>query len=327
MTGHTRALEPQQLLDMYRQMMTIRRFDQRAVDEFHAGNIPGGVHAYIGQEAVAVGTCAALRRDDKIVSTHRGHGHTIAKGADIKLMMAELFGRSTGYCHGKGGSMHIADFGVGMLGANGIVGAGLPIATGAALAAQLEGSDRVAVAFFGDGASNEGAFHGSLNLASIWKLPVIYVCENNRWASGVPASYALSVPEVAMRAGAYNMPGVTVDGTDVLAVYEVAEQAVRRARAGEGPTLIECMTYRWRGHNEQRGNPPDPRPREEIDMGTRHDPIGSFATRLMERAVATAAPLRQIEQEVEAAVEEAVAFAKASPLPMPEDALLDVFAP
>jgi pyruvate dehydrogenase E1 component alpha subunit len=311
---------------MYRKMVMIRRFDQRAVDEFHAGNIPGGVHAYIGQEAVAVGVCAALRRDDKIVSTHRGHGHTIAKGADIKLMMAELFGRSNGYCHGKGGSMHIADFSVGMLGANGIVGAGLPIATGAALAAKLERSDRVAVAFFGDGASNEGAFHGSLNLASIWKLPAIYVCENNRWASSVPASYALSVPEVGMRAAAYNMPGVTVDGTDVLAVYEVAEQAVRRARAGEGPTLIECMTYRWRSHNEQRGNPADPRPREEIDMELQHNPIGSFATRLMEQAVVTAATLQQIDRDVEAAVEEAIAFAKASPLPSPEDALLDVFA-
>lgn len=321
------ALEPQRLLEMYRKMVTIRRFDQRAVDEFHAGNIPGGVHAYIGQEAVAVGVCIALRRDDKIVSTHRGHGHTIAKGADINLMMAELFGRSNGYCHGKGGSMHIADFSVGMLGANGIVGAGLPIATGAALAAKLERSDRVAVAFFGDGASNEGAFHGSLNLASIWKLPAIYVCENNRWASSVPASYALSVAEVAMRAAAYNMPGVTVDGTDVLAVYEVAEQAVRRARAGEGPTVIECMTYRWRSHNEQRGNPPDPRPREEVERAHQHDPIASLGSKLLEQHIATAATLQQIDKEVEAAVEEAIAFAKASPLPRPEDALLDVFAP
>jgi TPP-dependent pyruvate/acetoin dehydrogenase alpha subunit len=291
MTGNAKVLEPHALVEMYRQMLMIRRFDQRAVDEFHAGNIPGGVHAYIGQEAVAVGVCAALRRDD------------------------------------KGGSMHIADFSVGMLGANGIVGAGLPIATGAALAAKLEGSDRVAVAFFGDGASNEGAFHGSLNLASIWKLPAIYVCENNRWASGVPAAYALSVPDVAARAVAYDMPGVTVDGADVLAVYEVAEQAVQRARAGAGPTLIECKTYRWRAHSEQRGNPSDPRPREEIDLGPQHDPIGSFTAWLIEQAVATAATLEQIEQEVEATVEDAIAFAKASPLPKPEDALLDVFAP
>lgn len=321
------ALEMQQLLEMYRKMVTIRRFDQRAVEEFQAGNIPGGVHTYIGEEAVAVGVCAALRRDDRIVSTHRGHGHTIAKGADIKLMMAELFGRSNGYCRGKGGSMHIADFSVGMLGANGIVGAGLPIATGAALAARLERSDRVAVAFFGDGASNEGAFNGSLNLASIWKLPVLYVCENNRWASGVPASYALSVADVSVRAVGYNMPGITVDGTDVLAVYEAAEQAVRRARDGAGPALIECKTYRWRAHSEQRGNPTDPRPRDEIAMALQHDPIASFGSRLIEQGVATAARLQQIDAEVRAAVEEAVAFAQASPLPRPEDALLDVFAP
>lgn len=321
------SLEPQQLLEMYRKMVTIRVFDQRAVEEFHAGNIPGVVHAYIGEEAVAVGVCSALRRDDRIVSTHRGHGHTIAKGAEIKLMMAELFGRSNGYCRGKGGSMHIADFSVGMLGANGIVGAGLPIATGAALAAKLERSDRVAVAFFGDGASNEGAFHGSLNLASIWKLPAIFVCENNRWASGVSASYALSVADVSMRAVSYNIPGITVDGTDVLAVYEATEQAVQRARAGAGPTLVECKAYRWRAHSEARGNPADPRPREEIEMGPQHDPIASFATRLLEQGVATTATLQQIDREVAVAVAEAIAFAKASPLPRPEDALLDVFAP
>jgi pyruvate dehydrogenase E1 component alpha subunit len=321
------ALEPQQFIEMYRRMLMIRHFDQRAVEEFHAGNIPGVVHAYIGQEAVAVGVCTALRRDDRIVSTHRGHGHTIAKGADIKLMMAELFGRSNGYCHGKGGSMHIADFGIGMLGANGIVGAGLPIATGAALAAQLEGSDRVAVAFFGDGASNEGAFHGSLNLAAIWKLPVIFVCENNHWAVSVPASYALSVEDVATRAAAYNMPGVVVDGTDVLAVYEAMTEAVRRARSGAGPTLLECKTYRWRIHAEQRGNPADPRPQMEIDRGRQHDPIAAFAALLHDRGMATAARLEQIDRQVQEAVAEAVAFAKSSPLPRPEEALLDVFAP
>ena len=321
------ALEPHQLLEMYRKMVTIRRFDETAVEEFQSGNIPGVVHAYTGQEAVAVGVCSALRHDDRIVSTHRGHGHTIAKGADLKPMMAELFGRSNGYCHGKGGSMHIADFSVGMLGANGIVGAGLPIATGAALAAQLEGRDWVAVAFFGDGASNEGSFNGSLNLAATWKLPVIYVCENNRWASGVPAAYGLSVGDVSVRAVGYNLPGVSVDGTDVLAVYEATEQAVQRARSGEGPTLIECKTYRWRGHSEQRGNPVDPRPQEEINLGPQHDPIASFSAILAEQGVATTASLQQIDEEIQAAVEEAVAFAKASPLPRPEDALLDVFAP
>ena len=223
------------LLEMYRKMVTIRTFDRRAVEEFHEGNIPGVVHAYIGEEAVAVGMCSALRTTDRITSTHRGHGHTIAKGADINRMMAELFGRSNGYCHGKGGSMHIADFSVGMLGANGIVGAGLPLATGAALAAKLEGGDGVAVAFFGDGASNEGAFHGSLNLGSIWKLPVIYVCENNRWASGNSAAATLSVEDVAVRSVSYNIPGVTVDGTDVLAVYEAAQQAIQRARGRRRP--------------------------------------------------------------------------------------------
>ena len=320
-------LEPAQLLEVYRKMVTIRTFDQKAVEEFHAGNIPGVVHAYIGQEAVAVGVCTALRREDRITSTHRGHGHTIAKGADIKLMMAELFGRSNGYCHGKGGSMHIADFSVGMLGANGIVGAGMPIATGAALAAQLEGAGGVAVSFFGDGASNEGAFHGSLNLASVWKLPAIYVCENNRWASGNSAADTLSVEDVAVRSISYNMPGLTVDGTDVLAVYEVAEQAVSRARNGEGPTLIECKTYRWRAHSEARGNPADPRPQEEIELGPQNDPIAGFAERLIEQHAATADALQQIDEEVAVAVDEAIEFAKASPLPRPEDALTDVFAP
>ena len=320
------APQPQQLLEMYRKMTTIRKFDQRAVDEFHAGNIPGNVHAYIGQEAVAVGVCSALRVDDKIASTHRGHGHTIAKGADLKLMMAELFGKSNGYCHGKGGSMHIADFSVGMLGANGIVGAGMPIATGAALAAQLEGSDKVAVAFFGDGASNEGSFHGSLNLASIWKLPAIYVCENNRWASGVSASYGNSVEDVSVRSVSYNIPGFSVDGTDVLAVYEAAEGAVKRARAGEGPTLIECKTFRWRLHAEQRGNPADPRPAEELDMGLRNDPLEGFRAILADQGLATSSALQTIDEEVQAEVDAAVAFAKSSPLPAPEDALLDVFA-
>ena len=319
-------LGPELLLDIYRKMVTIRRFDQQAVEEFHKGSIPGTVHSYIGQEAIAAGVCAALRVDDQIASTHRGHGHTIAKGADLNLMMAELFGRSNGYCRGKGGSMHIADFKMGMLGANGIVGAGLPIATGAALAAKMQGSDRVAVAFFGDGASNEGAFHGSLNLASIWKLPAIYVCENNRWASSVPTSQALSVDDLSLRAAGYNMPGISLDGTDVLAVYEAAEQAVRRARAGEGPSLLECKAFRWRLHSEGRGNPADPRPEEEVLMGPRHDPIETFRKAVLDQDVVSQESLHQIDNEVQQAVEASVAFAAASPMPQPEDALLDVFA-
>ena len=315
------------LLEMYRKMVTIRTFDRRAVEEFHEGNIPGVVHAYIGEEAVAVGVCSALRITDRITSTHRGHGHTIAKGAGINRMMAELFGRSNGYCHGKDGSMHIADFSVGMLGANGIVGAGLPLATGAALAAKLEGGDGVAVAFFGDGASNEGAFHGSLNLGSVWKLPVIYVCENNRWASGNSAAATLSVEDVAVRSVSYNIPGVTVDGTDVLAVYEAAQQAIQRARDGGGPTLLECKTYRWRGHSESKGNPPDPRPEGEIQLSQSYDPIAAFAGRLVEQGAATSERLQQIDEEIAAAVEAAIEFAESSPLPNPEDALTEVFAP
>ena len=321
------TLEPQQLTEMYRRMVTIRTFDRLAVEEFHAGNIPGVVHAYIGEEAVAVGVCSALRREDRITSTHRGHGHTIAKGADIRLMMAELFGRSNGYCKGKGGSMHIADFGVGMLGANGIVGAGLPIATGAALAAKMDGGDGVAVSFFGDGASNEGAFHSSINLASIWKLPVIFVCENNGWAVSVPSSYGLSVEDVSVRSVSYNIPGVTIDGTDVLAVFEAAQRAVLRARAGEGPTLLECKTHRWRIHSEQRGNPVDPRPEEAKELGPQNDPIEAFARRLAEQGVLDRTVLQQLHGEVEEAVREAIEFAKNSPMPKPEDALLDVFAP
>lgn len=320
------AVEPKLLMEMYRKMVTIRKFDERAAEEFQAGNIPGNVHSYIGQEAIAVGVCSAMRNDDRIVSTHRGHGHTIAKGANIQLMMAELFGRSNGYCHGKGGSMHIADFAVGMLGANGIVGAGMPIANGAALAAQLEGSDAVAGAFFGDGASNEGSFHGSLNLASIWKLPTIFICENNRWASGVPASYALSVEDVSVRASGYNMPGVTVDGTDVLAVYEAAEQAVARARRGDGPSLIEGKAFRWGLHSEIRGNPADARTDEEREMANNHDPIATLSSVLVDQGIATAEALKEIDAEIGDQIVEAVDFAKASPLPAPEDALLDVFA-
>ncbi|HIM37802.1 MAG TPA: thiamine pyrophosphate-dependent dehydrogenase E1 component subunit alpha [Dehalococcoidia bacterium] len=321
------TMEPDMLIDMYRRMVTIRTFDRRAVEEFHAGNIPGVVHAYIGEEAVAVGVCSNLRIDDRITSTHRGHGHTIAKGADAKLMMAELFGRSNGYCKGKGGSMHIADFRIGMLGANGIVGAGMPIATGAALAAQMDGNGGVAVCFFGDGASNEGSFHSSLNLASVWKLPVIFVCENNGWAVSVPASQGLSVADVAVRSASYDIPGVIADGIDVLAVYESTQEAVRRARAGEGPTLLEFKTHRWRIHSEQKGNPDDPRPQEARDSGPQHDPIAEFARRLTEQGLMSPSLLQQVHQEVEDLISEAVEFAKSSPLPKPEDALLDVFAP
>src|SRR5689334_3304443 len=238
MTSLSPNLSPDKQREMLRQMQTIRRFEERASADYHAGKIYGVVHCYIGEEAVAVGVCAALQQGDQIISTHRGHGHCIAKGADLKRMMAELYGRQTGYCKGKGGSMHIADFEIGMLGANGIVAGGISIVTGAGLAAQMDGKGRVAVSFFGDGASNAGPFHECLNIAAAWKLPMVYVCENNSYGVNTPTSAAVSVKDVAERSAAYGVPGVVVDGNDVLAVYEVAEAAVRRARAGEGPTLL-----------------------------------------------------------------------------------------
>lgn len=310
-------LDDRMLLEMYRKMVTIRDFTRRAHRESSAGNIPVAVPANIGEEGSAVGVCAALRPDDRITSTHRSLGHAIAKGVDIKLIMAELFGRSNGCCGGKGGTMHIADFSVGMLGANGIVGGGLPIATGAALAAQMDGGDSVAAAFFGDGASNEGTFHSTLNLAAIWKLPIIFVCENNGWAIGVPASYALSVEDVSVRAVSYGIPGLTVDGTDVLAVYEVMEQAVARARSGDGPTLIECKNYRWDTNSPMR---------EEEARGGLRDPVLAFRESLLADGTTDAAAVKDIEKGVEVAVSEAVAFAAAGPVPGIEEALADVFS-
>ena len=249
---------PEQQREMLRLMQTIRRFEERATQDYLNGDIYGVVHSYIGEEAVAVGVCSALEEGDQIVSTHRGHGHCIAKGADLDRMMAELYGRETGYCKGKGGSMHIADFDIGMLGANGIVGGGIPIATGAGLAAQMDGKGRVAVSFFGDGASNAGSFHESLNIAATWKLPMLYVCENNRYAANTAAAETHAREDVAARAHGYDIPGNVVDGNDIAAVYDAATTAVARARAGEGPTLIECKTYRWGRHTERptRGRTP-----------------------------------------------------------------------
>jgi len=236
-------LTAEKQLDMLRTMQTIRRFEERASDDFHAGAIHGVVHSYIGQEAVAVGVCAALNRDEQIISTHRGHGHCIAKGADLKRMMAELYGKKTGYCKGKGGSMHLADFSIGMLGANGIVAGGIPIITGAGLAAQLDGTGRVAVSFFGDGAASAGPFHESLDIAALWKLPTLYICENNYYGVNTPASDAVAIENVADRAVAYNVPGVIVDGNDVLAVYEVAEAAAESLqREGVSVEVIDPRT-------------------------------------------------------------------------------------
>ncbi len=312
-------------LEMLRSMQTIRRFEERASDDYRSGAIFGVVHCYIGEEAVAVGVCAALNEDDQIISTHRGHGHCIAKGADLKRMMAELYGKQTGYCKGKGGSMHIADFSIGMLGANGIVAGGIPIVTGAALAAQLEGKGRVAVSFFGDGASNGGPFHESINIAATWKLPMLYVCENNLWASNTAAADTLALGDVAARAAGYGIPGEVVDGNDVLAIYEVATAAVNRARAGEGPTLIECKTYRLRMHTERPGQA-DRRPQEEIESWLQKEPIKRLTDDLMAQGILNEEGWQEMDGEILAAIEGAVEFAEDSPFPEPETAVEDVFA-
>jgi len=263
---------------------------------------------------------------DRVVSTHRGHGHCIAKGADIRRMMAELFGRVDGYCKGKGGSMHIADFAVGMLGANGIVGGGLPIACGAALAAQLEGAGDVTVCFFGDGAAAEGEFHEALNIASLWKLPIVFVCENNQYAANNAVAVQHPRVDIAAHAGAYDMPGIIVDGNDVLDVHARTGDAVARARHGDGPSLLECKTYRWRFHAMRATPPPETRPLEEIASWKARDPIGRFEQRLLGQGVVSAAEIGAIRERVKIDLDEAVAFAEASPFPDPKDLLADMFA-
>jgi TPP-dependent pyruvate/acetoin dehydrogenase alpha subunit len=318
-------LSPDKQREMLRRMLTIRRFEERASADYLAGRIYGVVHCYIGEEAVAVGVCTALDRGDRIISTHRGHGHCIAKGADLDRMMAELYGRQTGYCKGKGGSMHIADFGIGMLGANGIVAGGIAIVTGAGLAAQMEGKGGVAVSFFGDGASNAGPFHECLNIAATWKLPMLYVCENNMYAAQTSAAATHALGDVAARAAGYGIPGVVVDGNDIFAVYQAASRAVDRARAGGGPTLIECKTYRWRAHTERKGQP-DPRDQDEVEVWKRKDPIAQLGRRLRDQGDLDDAALQSMDGEVMAAIERAVAFADTSPFPTPEQATDDVFA-
>ncbi len=304
------------LRGLFRTMTTIRLFEQRVAREFRTGEIPGFVHMYVGEEAVAAGVCANLDDRDYVTSTHRGHGHCIAKGCDLRRMMAEIYGREDGLCKGRGGSMHIADFSRGMLGANAIVGGGIALATGAALAASVRGSGEVAVAFFGDGAANQGVLHESLNLAAIWGLPAVYVCENNGFAESTPAAYATSVPDVASRAAAYGIPGVIADGADAVAVYEAAREAVRRARAGEGPTLLEVKTYRFMGHFE--GDPDRYRDDGDREAARSRDALAALRERLL-AAGAGEAELDALVAEVDAEVSEAVAFAKASPFPDPAE--------
>jgi len=307
-------------------MQLIRRFEERASRDYLDDKIYGVVHCYIGEEAVAVGVCSALREDDQIISTHRGHGHCIAKGADINRMIAELYGRETGYCKGKGGSMHIADFDIGMLGANGIVAGGIPIITGAAFAAQLRGAGSVAVCFFGDGASNAGSFHESINIAASWNLPIIYVCENNLWAVNTPSKASMPIDDIATRATAYGIPGIVVDGNDVLAVREVATEAVDRARNGEGPSLIECKTYRHRRHTE-RATQPDARPHNEVSEWMEKDPIDRLKMALnTQQGQLTDSEWEAMDQEIIKLVDTAVTFAATSPFPPVEAAGEDVFA-
>jgi pyruvate dehydrogenase E1 component alpha subunit len=309
---------------LYEVMQRIRQFELTVVNLFARGKIPGFLHTYVGEEAVAAGVCVALRPDDYIISTHRGHGHLIAKGGRFDLMMAELFGRRTGYCKGKGGSMHIAEPELGMLGANAIVGAGIAIINGAALTAQYLGLDRVAVAFFGDGASNTGAFHEALNLASVWNLPSIFVCENNGYAESTPQHQHQKIKDIAVRAVAYDIPSTIVDGNDVGAVYLAAQEAVTRARSGGGPTLIEAKTYRWRGHYE--GDPQVYRSRAEVEAWEQKCPINRWRNVLISSGV-PAAYLDEIDRRILEDLEQAVAFAEQSPLPDPAEARADIFTP
>ena len=312
-----------QLLALYQKMLAVREFELRAISERRAGLIPGFIHSCVGQEATAAGACAALEPEDVITSTHRGHGHLVAKGGEPKYMMAELAARTTGYCGGKGGSLHMTDFNLGILGANGIVGGGIPIAVGAGLAFQQKHEPRVALAFFGDGATNEGAFHEALNLAGLWKLPVIFFCENNLYGEGTPQDKQAPVADLAIRASSYAMPGVTVDGNDVLAVYEATKVAAERARSGGGPTFIEGKTYRQRGHYE--GDPMVYRSKAEMDEWKRRDPVVAFRARLLAEAGIPETDVVSVEQAVQAALDEAVAFAAASPKPAPETALAGVY--
>jgi pyruvate dehydrogenase E1 component alpha subunit len=312
-------------LHLLRLMLRIRRFEEKLAYLFKRGRLPGFVHLYLGEEAVAVGVCSALRSDDRITSTHRGHGHLIAKGAEVDRMMAELLGKVDGYCRGKGGSMHIVDFGLGIIGTNGIVGGGIPIGTGSAWGDKQLGRDNVTATFFGDGASNQGVFFESMNLASVWALPVIFVCENNQYTEWTHTS-KLTAGRIADRGRAMNIPGVQIDGNDVLAVRQATDEAVARARAGEGPTLIEAMTYRWHGHNEgEEAFAGDYRPQEEQDHWRAREPIAAYRRHLLAAGISEA-DLDAVDAEETEAVERSVAFAEASPFPDAEEALQALYA-
>jgi acetoin:2,6-dichlorophenolindophenol oxidoreductase subunit alpha len=317
-------LSRDQLLGAYSTMRTIRSFEQTLNELSQAGRVPGFLHLYAGEEAIAAGVCASLEPKDTIASTHRGHGHSIAKGVDLNAMMAEIFGKRSGVCKGKGGSMHIADVEKGMLGANGIVGGGIPLAIGAALSAKVRKTGGVTVSFFGDGATNQGAFHESVNLASILKLPVLFVIENNGYGEATPVAYHVNIRDLAARAASYGIPGSIVEGMDFFDVFEKASEAVARARRGEGPTLLECKTYRYFGHYV--GDPLTYRTKEESDkVRTTRDPIDNFEKRVVSSGKITTNELRGLDDQVAKAIAEAVKFAESSPPPDSSDLLTDVY--
>mgnify|MGYP000061879257 FL=1 len=324
-SGAAAKIDPDTLWLMYRKMVEIRKFEEHVWDVYTRGWMPGLAHLYIGEEAVAVGACSVLRDDDYITSTHRGHGHCLAKGARLQPMMAEIMGKEAGYCRGKGGSMHIADMSVGNLGANGIVGGSFGIATGAGLSAKTRGTDQVAVCFFGDGAANQGLLMETANMAAIWDLPVIYLCENNQYGEHTPFQAVTGVKEIADKAHGFGMQGVRVDGSDVLAVHDVVARAVDRARKGSGPTFIEAITYRFRGHHV--GDAAPYRTKEELEwwMANR-DPIELLGREMKRRRVATNTQLTEVQEQVEADVIAAVEFAREAPYPAPEQAFEDLYA-
>ncbi|MEX0761971.1 MAG: thiamine pyrophosphate-dependent dehydrogenase E1 component subunit alpha [Dehalococcoidia bacterium] len=316
------------LMLMLRRMWTIRHFELKVIEVHSAGEFTGAAHPYIGEEAVAVGACAALNDTDYIAGNHRSHGHPLAKGGDVKRAMAELYGRKDGYCKGKGGSMHLADFSIGILGESGIVASSVPVATGAALAAKIGGKDFVSLVFFGDGASNQGACHESMNLAALWKLPVIFLCENNQFAVTTSYKDSVAVEHVSDRASAYNMPGVLVDGQDAIAMYEATTEAVRRARSGEGPSLIEGLTYRFEEHSlglgrVRRG---EYRTGDEIEQWRKRDPIVIHTDRLVAQGIATLEECEAVRDETMAEVDEAVEFARNSPFPDESELFEDMWA-
>ncbi|GAB4344261.1 MAG: alpha-ketoacid dehydrogenase subunit alpha/beta [Candidatus Abyssubacteria bacterium] len=318
------TLAKNEMLNLYESMQKLRKFEEEVSSQFAGGSIPGFVHLYIGQEAVAVGACSALRPDDYITSTHRGHGHLIAKGGDLNKMMAELYGKDTGYCRGRGGSMHIVDVSLGILGANGIVGAGTQIAAGAGLSAKVRKSGQVVVCFFGDDATTEGMFHESMNLAAVWDLPIVFVCENNLYGQFTHYSKHSKVADIAEKAKAYGMPGVIVDGNDVLAVRAATERAVEKARAGHGPTLVECKTYRWHGHYE--GDVYPYRSDEEIEQWKKKCPIAGFREKLIAEGIAKAEDLDEIDKKVGEMMKSAIKFAEESPPPDPATVTENVYS-